>query len=305
MGGVADTAGQPGSLRLALTFDDAPSMREGGVYGLFEPGRMDRIREVLLSEGVQTASAFVVSDWAEGSEPALARWCEAGFELGNHTADHRTSSSLSTADFLAGVDRCDSFLRQFDAFASAGTRWFRFPCLDRGRDPAHRRELVEALSERGYTVAGCSIDSFDYAYETPLAVAELGADPSLAARVLERYARTVLRAIDYHAQATRLRYGTPMPQSLLFHFSGPTVRELEKLLRACRSRGVEFCSLSEAVEAPLHEEFDQDLSRQGLYAAAVDDRGLKLRVLRRLRALSERRGWFSQRDLGPVVPYLG
>ena len=66
--------------RLALTFDDAPSMREPGFAEQFEPARMDRIREILQRSSVSHAVAFVISDWAQGSEEEMERW------LGKSTA---------------------------------------------------------------------------------------------------------------------------------------------------------------------------------------------------------------------------
>jgi hypothetical protein len=60
--------------RLALTFDDAPSVREPGLAEQFDPARMDRIREALQECEVRHAVAFVISDWAQGSEAEMERW---------------------------------------------------------------------------------------------------------------------------------------------------------------------------------------------------------------------------------------
>ena len=121
------------SLRLAFTLDDGPSVAEEGVP--FDPSRMDRCREVLQRHGIPHCVAFVIGSRC-ADKAALERWLQAGFELGNHTHDHKRASDLSVAQFVESLTRCDELLNEVGAFEGDRPRWFRFPCLDRGRGSA-------------------------------------------------------------------------------------------------------------------------------------------------------------------------
>jgi len=290
--------------RLALTFDDAPSMREPGLGERFEPARMDRIREALQACGVRHAVAFVISDWGAGSRAEMRRWLEAGYELGNHTADHQFCSGRTIAESLDAVDRCGRYLEQLDAFSEGRERWFRFPHLDRGADPNARAALAAELRDRGYRIAGCSLDSFDYAYEGPLAMAALCAEPERERQVLGRYAQTSTNVLRFHLEASRKLLGRDPAHSLLFHFGAATSHKLGNLLREWRARGARFCSLEEAVDDPLHREFDADYQRQGLFSPHTTDRRIVSRLRRRFFGTLQSSSLFEQRELGPLWPHL-
>ncbi len=290
--------------RLALTFDDAPSTREPGLAEQFDPARMDRIREALQASGVRHAVAFVISDWARGFEAEMERWLDAGYALGNHTADHQCSSHRTIAETLTSIDHCDRYLEQVGAFAEGRQRWFRFPHLDRGKDPNARAELAAELSNRGYRVAGSSLDSLDYLYEGTLAEAELCAEPERARRILDRYARATSMTLRFHVGATRKLSGRDSAHSLLFHFGGATSQKLAELLAEWRSGGASFCSLDDAVNDPLHIEFDADFRRQGLFSPLAIDTRIVSRVRRRFFGALQRSSLLGQRDLGPLWPHL-
>jgi peptidoglycan/xylan/chitin deacetylase (PgdA/CDA1 family) len=290
--------------RLALTFDDAPSMREPGLAEQFEPARMDRIREALQARGVEHAVAFVISDWARGFEEEMKRWLDAGYELGNHTADHRCCSHRTISESLAAVDRCDRYLEQLGAFSEGRERWFRFPHLDRGEDPGARAQLAAELRGRGYRIAGCSIDSFDFAYEGPLAIAALCAEPERERQILDRFARASTRSVRFQLESSRTLLGRDPAHSLLFHFGGAAAQKLAELLHEWQASGASFCSLDEAVHDPLHHEFDTDYRRQGLFSPQTTDRRIVARLRRRFFGTLQRGSWFEQRHLGPLWPHL-
>jgi peptidoglycan/xylan/chitin deacetylase (PgdA/CDA1 family) len=290
--------------RLALTFDDAPSMREPGPATQFEPERMDRIREALTRQGVIHAVAFVISDWAEGSEAQLKRWMAAGYELGNHTADHRFSSRCTVTEVLASIDRCDEYLEGLGAFDERRQRWFRFPYLDRGRDPASRAELDKALGERGYRAASCSVDFFDYAYEAPFCHAKQSAEPERARQILDRYASAASMTLRFQARGARRLLGRDPAHSVLFHFSAPTSRMLPKLLSEWQQGGASFCSLQEAVDDRLHQDFSSDWELGGLFSPLRRDQRLVSRVRRRVFGALRESPALKQRALGPRWPHL-
>ena len=183
-------------------------------------------------------------------------------------------------------------------------RWFRFPYLDRGKDPADRAELARELTSRGYRAASCSVDSFDYAFERPLADAELCAEPERARQILDRYARAASTGLRFQVEGTRQLLERDPAHSVLFHFSGPTSCKLSQLVSEWRREGASYCSLAEAVEDRLHLEFEADYERQGLFSYLSNDRRLVSRLRRRLFGTLQESPLLKQHELGPMWPHL-
>lgn len=283
---------------LALTLDDAPSVQEPGVA--FDPARMDRCREILARAGVTHCVAFVVGARALGHEDVLERWLAAGFELGNHTHAHEPASGQSFERFEESLARCDELLRRAGAFADDRPKWFRFPHLDRGLDPAQRARLVRACGTLGYRVAPATIDLFDYPYEAPLAAAVARRSARTAARVEQRFLGTCRDKIAV-AAATFAAQTPALAHVAYAHFGPIAERSLGAILALLRARNLELCSLSAALDHPVYRGFAADLTRNGLIAAAAPT-DLRSRIRRRLADAADRLAAFDRRRYGPLRP---
>jgi peptidoglycan/xylan/chitin deacetylase (PgdA/CDA1 family) len=284
---------------LALTLDDAPSVQEAGVS--FEAARMDRCREILTRRGVPHCVAFVVGARAAGHEDVLERWLAAGFELGNHTYAHVPASGQTQDVFAEAIARCDELLRRVGAIAADRPKWFRFPHLDRGRDPAHRGQLALQCEKLGYRIAPATIDLFDYAYEAPLAAAISERDERAAARVEQRFLRTCLWKLDEAAAAFRAQ-APSLPHIGYAHFGPVAERSLDAILDLVRARELELCSLSAAVDHPVYEDFAADLTRDGLVLPTAR-RDLSTRIRRRLALATALLTSFDRDRYGPRRPH--
>lgn len=264
---------------------------------------MDALRAVLREQGVPHCVAFVIGSRARGQEAVLGRWLEAGYELGNHTFDHLHASRSGPGAFLESVARCDALLAAVGAFGAGRRRWFRYPFLDRGADPAARAALAAGLRELGYAPVHASVDLYDHRYEAALAAAEAAGDGARAARILARYQEVAWRSVRYGAARSRAHAGRPVPQIPFFHFGRVSERGLAGVLERMRAAGALWCPVAEAAADPLHREFEGAYERRGLLVRGYPT-PLGVRVTRALARLSERLGWFGQRQLGPRWPYL-
>jgi peptidoglycan/xylan/chitin deacetylase (PgdA/CDA1 family) len=288
-------------VRIALTADDAPSIAAGRCGVRFDPGRLDRLCEVLQAQSIPHCVAFVIGAAAEGHEAALARWLAAGYELGNHTHDHVAASRTSVAAYLASVRRCDALLAATGAFAAGRRRWFRYPYLDRGADPATRAAIAAGVRELGYQPVHATIDLFDHAYEAALARARAAGDPAAAAAVGGRFERVALASVRRADRAARRAAGRPVDHIAFFHFGAVCEERLAPLLAGCRALGVAWTRVEQAIDEPLHRDYDGDPARSGLVTGGLD-RGLADRVGGRLARLLDRLDPCRARR-GPAFPH--
>jgi hypothetical protein len=262
---------------------------------------MDRCRELLTRHGITHCVAFVVGARAFGHEHALERWLAAGFELGNHTHEHVPASRQPLERFAESLAHCDQLLQRVGAFAAGRPKWFRFPHLDRGRDPAQRGQLARECEKLGYRIAPATIDFFDHPYEAPLAAALSRGNVRDAARVQQRFLRTCRHQIEMAAAAFSEQ--TPALSHIGFVHFGPIVdRNLEAILELLPTHEFEPCSLSMALDHPVYRMFASDLTRSGLVVPATA-RDLPSRIRRRLAITAARLHSLARSRYGPLRPH--
>ncbi|MDH5676637.1 MAG: polysaccharide deacetylase family protein [Myxococcales bacterium] len=289
-------------LKIALTCDDAPwSASLGG--NAFREGVMDGIRQQLLRCGVGRCVAFVNSEVAMGQEPQLERWLEAGFELGNHTHDHRTASESRPEHFLDSVERCDRMLQSLGAFDDGRTRWFRFPKLDRGPDAQTRRLLKRGCEDLGYRIAHASTDFFDHHFEARYVSALEVGDEVLATHIARRYRRVATESLSATRIAMRAVHGVEFISVPYFHFGAVSLRTTGAIFDQLTKTDVAWCDLEEAMGHPVFTAFDANFDVGGVVPRPAH-MSLPVRVGRRVGRLSHQLGWFRQARLGPRFPYL-
>ena len=289
-------------VRLALTLDDAPTIAEASLAQ--DPSNMDAIRETLKSSGVKHCVAFVVARTAAGHEGALERWLDDGYELGNHTFDHPRASEVGVDRFLRSVRLCHELLTSVGAFANKRTAWFRFPYLNRGRDPAARSAIQAECEGLGYRLAHASVDLCDHRFEHKLGRATRRADTAMAAAIGARYEDVALQSIRFADARMQHALARAVPLIAYCHFGRASRLHLAGILERLGSSQTEFCTLEEALADPTYRDFDRDHERDGLVIHSLR-RPLTIDVARRLAGLSEVLGIANQTQLGPRWPYIG
>ena len=138
---------RPGSRRIALTIDDAPSDLLGPVL------------DALKACGVK-ATFFVIADFCStyARRQLLERAVREGHELGNHMCDDVSCYGMSCEEFEKDLLRCDDLLARLDpTWRRRKWRWFRPP---RGY---LNEEMLEPLNRLGYRVALADVFPLDTA----------------------------------------------------------------------------------------------------------------------------------------------
>jgi peptidoglycan-N-acetylglucosamine deacetylase len=264
--------------RLALTIDDAPTIEAGGTVAAV-PARMDSVRRALQEAGARSCVAFVIGSHAVGEERRLERWLEAGFELGNHTYDHRHASSRTLAECVASIQRCDEVLGRVGAFHGGRRRWFRWPYLDRGRDPAFREQAARAIAELGYREVPVTVDLYDYRYEHPLSAALKTGDEKRVRAIGARFTKAAVASVRRVDRLARASVGRPRRHLALFHFGEVASVFAQDLLARLRAHDVTWCDVDEALSSPGYAEYCADHGSTGrvggTWTRSLGERGLR------------------------------
>lgn len=124
---------------VALTFDDGPA-----------PGVTERIVEALLRHGAK-ATFFMVGEMVEKHPETARAVAEAGFEIGNHTYDHKNLKCLSAAEIKEELSKTAAAVKEATGMTVFAAR----------APGGNINERVRALFE-GFDVVGWTVDTKDW-----------------------------------------------------------------------------------------------------------------------------------------------
>ena len=246
-------------LELAITVDDLP------VHGPLPPGetRESVARDMLAAlkaAGVPEAYGFLNGKHLETvpeTEKVLSDWRAAGYPLGNHTWSHPNLNDLSAAEYEAEIARNEPLLERLSR--GRNWRWFRYPFLSEGKDPAKRAEIRRYLDRRGYRIAAATMTYWDYEWNEAYARCRAARDEAALARMESAYLEAVKLSIDYWRRAAWAAYGRDIPYVLVAHISPMNARMFPQVLNLYRSAGFRFTTLKRAQRHPAYRE-DMDPS---------------------------------------------
>jgi peptidoglycan/xylan/chitin deacetylase (PgdA/CDA1 family) len=260
----------PERFDIAITVDDVP------LHGMLPPGmtRTGIARatlDTLKAHGVVEAFGFVNAARADkepGSEAVLDLWRQAGYPLGNHTANHlnleRTPSFGDwRADVLAGEPAVASRM------AGADWHWLRFPNLAVG---VRRAEALALLAERGYRVADVSVAFGDWVYTDAYARCVGKGDTAAIDAMKRQYFQEVDAGIAQMKENSRRVFGRVIPQVLLTHLGGWSAVTLPEVLRRLDAAGARYVTLAEAQRDPAYAQ----VGGGNLITRVAKERGVKL-----------------------------
>jgi peptidoglycan/xylan/chitin deacetylase (PgdA/CDA1 family) len=247
---ILAVAGAPAAAQsrpqIALTFDDMPA------HGPLPPGetRLEIARRIVAALRTHRAPAHGFLNGGFGTEDpdsprVLALWRRAGLPIGNHTWSHPNLEASTVPDYLAEVDRNAPLLAN-------AVRWFRYPFLSEGADPAKRYAVRAGLRARGYRVAAVTMSFGDYAWNDAYArCAARGDDAAIVA--LERSFLDAARMQALRARAlSREALGRDIPYVLLMHLGAFDARMLSRLLTLYEALGFRFVTLAQAQADPFY-----------------------------------------------------
>ncbi|WP_454884697.1 polysaccharide deacetylase family protein [Sphingomonas oryzagri] len=245
-------AGAAAHPRLAITFDDLPA------HGPLPAGETRSeiaatIAKALTDADVPSVYGMingVLEEREPGSADALTQWRAAGLPLGNHGWSHTSLDTMTPDQFEAELVRNEPLLSATGQAQS--WRWFRYPYLDEGKDPAVRDAARAILSRHGYRIAAVTMSFADYSWNEPYARCVAKGDQAAIAGLEQSYLAAAERAITASRAASKTIYGHDIPNVLLMHVGAFDARMAPRLLALYRHHGFRFVTLGEAESDPAY-----------------------------------------------------
>ena len=240
--------------RIAITIDDLP------VHGP-HPASMDAnaanaaMIAALRAAGIPGVHVFVNGASLEEHPETLAAlqaWDAAGVPIANHGWAHRNLNEMTVAEFEREVALNEPLLQRF---GPAGEwRWFRYPFLAEGDDPAKKLAARALLARRGYRIAGVSMDFSDWYWTAPYARCADAGDEAAVAELERTYLEAARASLVAKRKLGRDLYGRDIPHVLLLHVSAFSARMMPRLIDLYRGADVRFVTLAEAHADPAYRE---------------------------------------------------
>lgn len=259
--GCATVAPQPRAAKpqLVITMDDLP------VHGALPAGETrqsvaQRTVAAFRAAGVPEVYGFLNGVQIE-TEPELASvletWTAAGYPLGNHSWSHKNLNQVTPQEFQAEIARNEATLQRFGA--GKDWRWFRYPFLAEGNDPAKRAAIRRVLADGGYKIAAVTMDFSDWQWNEAYARCHAAGNPQALAALESAYLDAVRESISHSRGLSQSLYGRDVPYVLLTHISPFNARMMPRVLDVYRDAGFQFTTLANAQRDPIYRQ-DMDPS---------------------------------------------
>lgn len=239
---------------IAITIDDLP------VHGPIPTGETPldvarRMTSALEAANVTSAYAFVNGRWTETNPETLAAlevWRRAGVPLGNHSWSHASVEAMDPAAYEEEIAKNEPLLRRL--MGGGDWRWFRYPYLSEGEDPAKRGAVRAILARRGYRIADVTMDFSDWQWTAPYARCRSLGDEAAIAELERLYLDAARESIAFYRGLSKSLYGRDIPYVLLIHTGAFDALMLPRLIALYRSEGFRFVSLDSAERDPVYRE---------------------------------------------------
>lgn len=237
---------------LALTFDDLP------VHGPAPRGETQvsigkAIADALVDGQAGPVYGFINQAKSEAepdAAPMIDNWRKAGLPLGNHGWSHADLDKLSAEAFGEEIVRNEPTLTA--KMPQDNWRWFRFPYLHEGQDPAKRAAVRTVLAKRGYRIAAVTMDFGDWMWTAPYARCMAKGDSKAVAWLESSYLQAARESAALARAQAKAVHGRDIPYVLLMHVGALDARMMPRLLKQYRKDGFRFVSLPEAQADPSY-----------------------------------------------------
>src|SRR5215472_5584314 len=126
-------------------------------------------------------------------------------------------------------------------------RYLRHPYLDTGRDLLTRRQAEQFLIDRGYRIAGITLDGWDWAFAGIYEDAKQRNDTAMQQQIVKDYLAYHDAVFTYFEQLSVKVVGYEPKQILLLHASNLEADHIGELLDVLRKHGYRFITLEDAL----------------------------------------------------------
>jgi len=243
---------------VAITVDDLPYA--GPVIDL--PGHVpeaanNRLLAAFAKRHIPV-TGFVIEKGVEriGSATGariLKEWITQGLDLGNHTYSHPDIDRLPVEQIEEEIVRGETTFAPLMRAAGKQPEFFRFPFNHTGDTKAKHDTIASFLSQRGYHLATCTIDTSDYVFNAAYVKMLAKKDSVSAQRLRGEYLSYTIAEIDYYAGLNKQVLGYEPPQVMLLHDSPLNADTIEEILKIFEDKGYTFVSLTRAQSDPAYQ----------------------------------------------------
>jgi peptidoglycan-N-acetylglucosamine deacetylase len=251
---------------IALTFDDLPTLSFTDDLSY----QQQTTTKLLLSlkENHIPAIGFVneikLQDTdAEARMALLARWVDAGMDLGNHTYSHISLNKTPVDAYIADVARGETVTRELLATRGKVPQWFRYPYLETGLTTEVRRTFQSWLASHGYNIAPVTFENSDWQFALPYDDAILRKDDAFAAHIRQQYLEYTSQAVIWYRQAALTLLGRRPALVFLLHASRLNADSIDQIAGILRENDLHAVTLDHAMHDPAYEIADNYVGPDG------------------------------------------
>jgi peptidoglycan/xylan/chitin deacetylase (PgdA/CDA1 family) len=250
---AAPAAAEP----VAVTFDDLPSLTWSTATD-YQQATTERLLAGLKRQRIP-AIGFVNEIKLETPDRAarialLARWLDAGFELGDHSYSHlHFGASTPVTDYIGDVSRGDTVTRGLLADRhKPPPRWYRHPYLETGPTAQARRTFEGWMAAHGYGAAPVSMENSDWQFALVYDDAVMKGDQAAQARIRQAYLDFTRQIVPWYRQAALDVLGRRPAFVLLLHATRLNADCIDDLAAIFKANALTPVSLAEAVKDPAY-----------------------------------------------------
>lgn len=193
----------------------------------------------------------------------LGRWVESGFELGNHTYNHRAfdadpsgTSNPSFEEYRREVLDGERITREVLESHGASPRYFRHPYLRSGPNDDRKAQFIEFLGANGYEVAPVTIDNSDWQFASAYSAALQKEDTTATSEIAGAYLDHMAEMIEFYETLSVDIFGRPVAQILLIHANELNADYFGDLATYLEERAYRFVTLEEALQDDAYDRGD-------------------------------------------------
>lgn len=256
------------SRSVAIPVDDLPYAGTVVDLPLYTPAAVnDRLLEAFTKRHTPV-TGFVIGKvvdqiGAVAGTRILQEWVTDGLDLGNHTYSHVDIDGVSLPQVEEEIVRGEAAFASLMKVAGKQPEFFRFPMNHTGDSTAKHDSIAVLLSQRGYQLAACTIDTSDFVFNAAYVKMVAKNDASSAQRLRRDYLAYTSVEIDYYAALNKQVLGYEPPQIMVLHDSPLNADLINEILKLFADKGYKFVSLRVAQSDPAYRIPDTYITTYG------------------------------------------
>ena len=251
---------------VALTFDDLPTLTFTDDLAYQQQTTSELLAG--LTAHHMPATGFVNERKLEGKNgeariALLARWIDAGMDLGNHTYSHLSLNKTDVDAYIADVAKGETTTRSLLSTRGRTLRWFRYPYLETGLTKHVRQTFESWLVAHGYRVAPVTLENSDWQFAIPYDDAILRNDNVTAAHIRREYLDYTTQMVRWYRQAALSLLDRRPALVFLLHASRLNADCIDRLAEILRNNDLHPVPLDKAMRDPAYKIADTYIGPDG------------------------------------------